>query len=262
MSFVDSFEQSNKRRAERRLRWKNHGINVVSVILSVALTFLAAFRFPGAWLWIWFFLLALVIIGTFIKEIVTFRNDRDFAALVRECQGLRDYKRTTTQAVTELLEDLGRRSCEALNINNEHTRITFYGHSTKGFVPLARYSMNPSIMRIGRTLYPEEQGIIWDTWTNAKANFTARGAKTEQDLIAMHVNTGVPEQVVKEFNMIPRYMIGIRLDQDSTRLGVVIVESQKQLNRGLTTQLTASGLLNPVLPVLRTLEPVFEEISN
>ena len=48
MSFVDSFEQSNKRRAERRLRWKNHGINVVSVILSVALTFLAAFRFPGA----------------------------------------------------------------------------------------------------------------------------------------------------------------------------------------------------------------------
>ena len=60
------------------------------------------------------------------------------------------------------LTDLGKRVLDSLDLDNEWTRITFYGKSDKGIVLLARYSRNPTYMNPGRKIYPNGQGTIWD----------------------------------------------------------------------------------------------------
>lgn len=264
MNYTERWDAATRRAGERRLWWKNHGINIASVLLSIALTVLATIRLPQSWEWLWWVLLVAVALGVAAKEVFAFKVDCDFKTLMAEYRQAREYQRVSSRALTRLLEDLGRRISVKLGINDEHSRITFYGHSPNGFVPLARYSANPDIMSIGRDLYPDGQGVIWSAWTAGRAEFSSWGRHDEsyEDMILRHVATGIPLDVVKKFKMKPRYMTGLRLSSDGANLGVVVIESEHRLRKDLALQLSDTGILNPILPVLRDLQPIFSDIAK
>lgn len=236
--------------------WRSHRATVISVISTGLLALLGAWRFNPLWLWGAFFVLAIV--GALLKEYVAYRDDKDFQFLEKEHAQTLQYQETTTEALTQLLQGMGKRICQELGIDDEKTRITFYGHCSEGFVPLARYSFNPNIQQIGRLNYPDGEGIIWDTWTDQRQRFYAP-RKDREARIKQHILTGVSRETIEKFNMIPRCILGLRLDPE---LGVVIIESDNILKDSHLSTLAGTRLLDPILPVLKTLRPVYSDLAS
>lgn len=236
--------------------WRNHRATVISIVSAGMLAVLGAWRFDPFPLWLGLFVVA--VLGAIVREFVAWRDDRDFNTVESDYEEVLRFQEVTRDALTQLLQDLGKRICHELDIDDEKTRITFYGHRPGEFVPLARYSSNPDIQQIGREFYPDDQGIISFTWREGRKRFSA-ARKNREERIKLHSSTGIPREVIENFNMIPRCILGLRLDPN---LGVVIIESENQLKDDHLTTLADTKLLSPVLPVLRTLKPVFSDIAK
>lgn len=153
MRIVEKHERTN-RAVLRFLNFaRNEGISIVSLIAATVLAVVSALRFEPQGLWITVLIITALIAVS--GNIAALFRDRNF-------ERLELVNKTSERAVKVLLADVGKRLLFGLNLDNEHTRVTFYGKSASGFVPLARYSPNPTFMVPGRRLYPDDQGTIWD----------------------------------------------------------------------------------------------------
>ena len=251
MRITERHERANKAVLKCLNFARNQGISIASIVSGVALASLPFLHIEPRQLWWTAFIIAALL--TVSSNVAALFRDRSF-------EKLELVNKTSEQAVKVLLEDVGKRILTNLSVDNECSRITFYGKSDAGFVPLARYSRNPNYMHTGRKLYPDGQGAIWDAWEHGRA-FDKTRNKMRERLIDWHESKNIPRTVVENFNMLPRTLIGLRLEKDRP-LGVVIVESTDQLQDQLVNDLETQHALDPVLPVLQTLHPVFSEIAG
>lgn len=251
MRIVDKHKKQN----DRVLRFldflRNQGVSIISGGAALAVTILGACKFDPEPVW----LTTLCIVGAFaiLGNVVAIFRDRSFAKLER-------VNEIAETAVKQLLEDLGKRVLSSLNLDTNQTRITFYGKLEKGFVPLARYSSNPTYMTPGRKQYPDKQGTIWDAWEHGRAFDSTR--KRKKELVRdWHVSKGIPPEIVDNFTMLPTCIAGLRLGNDKP-LGVIIIESNDGFAEQLVDPLRDGDIFSPFLPILKTLHPAFSDIAS
>ena len=162
-------------------------------------------------------------------------RERDVDSLKRDIGALEGQDRNTRRALNRMLTAFAERMLIKVEAQKDPCiRATLYGSirlddGRYRFVPLARKSHNPTLERIGRKSYPDDEGFIQDVWEKGATTWRA-ASKTERGCRSEFVNRfNMPEGTVRALTMIPNAMAGIRLDDaDGKHVGMLILESNNE----------------------------------
>ncbi|MFF0944162.1 hypothetical protein ACFYE2_08030 [Kocuria sp. CPCC 205300] len=126
-----------------------------------------------------------------------------------------------------LLEEI-RQLLMQLGLDTTNHRISLYRHCDGKFRLLARYSKNPTYQHSGRSMYPDNQGLIGQCWTEGKKHVRNLPADPDKWVERAVVKYKFSVDEARKIRMKSRSMMGVRLDCGHTRAvptGVIIVES-------------------------------------
>ena len=114
-------------------------------------------------------------------------------------------------------------------------RLTIYAHEADAggggrFVPFGRVSFNPAFEKLGRQVYPDDQGIIAQAWLHGEA-FEPEMPDFREDPEAYYrrcEELRMPREAIDNIRMKSQFYYGKRIHDESgrTRLAVVILESK------------------------------------
>ena len=119
-------------------------------------------------------------------------------------------------------------------------RVTFYIYDDHGaagdneFVQVARDSEAPELRNKGRGRYPSNQGVIAKAWNSAKgeASYFATKKCTNDKIIEDFINLYEFTQLEAEnLYFIPHTIFGTVLKDAKGKVGVIIFESEENLNK-------------------------------
>lgn len=176
-----------------------------------------------------FYPLCLFVLLVALEQFIKFKNDKTIRELEEKnnsCNTERDEALSKLNLITQNIEqlfigqlvDLSQKLQFGTN-NTNSERITLYIHDGKdSFVPCGRYSANPVFEKRGRTKIPDTEGIIAKAWQNGwhfQENFDKNNCKECNISVATYQN----------FNMKSVVLASIRLGIDSTKIAVIVVES-------------------------------------
>lgn len=106
-------------------------------------------------------------------------------------------------------------------------RITLYCHDAKNcrFVPVARVAGDPTFEEMGRSSYPNDQGVISFAWQKGVAKFKSNSKNSDEWVDEMINFFGFDRKVAENLKMQSRSMLAIRLDHHGKHVGVTVIES-------------------------------------
>jgi hypothetical protein len=115
-------------------------------------------------------------------------------------------------------------------------RISLYLHNTSHFVLAARYSSNSAFHSNHRSEFPDNQGVIGQSWTTDKPIKMAF-SENEEEYFDQHLKQGFTKQIIKKFTMKSRLLVAVPIKKNSfDKHGVLLIESTDA--NGLTENLT------------------------
>lgn len=119
---------------------------------------------------------------------------------------------------------------EALDGENER-RVSVYRHTGSGFSLVSRCSIQPAYRRKGRTVYPDDQGVIGLAWERGDAELDGLpdcAADSHAYFLALQ-QQGIERATAESMAMKSRHLIGIALldSRKKARIGVLIAESTR-----------------------------------
>jgi hypothetical protein len=117
-------------------------------------------------------------------------------------------------------------------------RITIYAHEDGPgggyFIPLGRVSFNTVYEKVGRRIYPDDQGVIAEAWRHGEVyRFAYPDPKVKPEAyIAQLGKEGIPAEVVGAIRMKSRFFYGRRIsDAHGHRYLAVLILESKEPNR-------------------------------
>ena len=179
-----------------------------------------------------------LIVGFLITSIFHARRVKTLSAIEKErdafARQLEDWKQGVKTYILGHLVTLLQEIAEYANSSQKGVdRVTVYVHDEGGFfVPIERYCPSPAYKGIGRTQYPDTEGIIAATWNSASGEVFSPPApdkgKNPSAFFEYHRRTGVPQPVAAGLRMPSKLYYGFRVgSSDGLRqLAVVIVPLQ------------------------------------
>lgn len=148
-------------------------------------------------------------------------SDRDketIASLEREISD-------TERALQLVLNSLVRELAITLKFTSPTDRVSIYFHSGSEFVMAARYSADPVFHAPGRGRYPDSVGLISKAWRSELASFKYEDESEWR--VAQTEDFQFSDDEVEAFAMRSLSMVGVRLECNKERVGVLIIESTR-----------------------------------
>jgi hypothetical protein len=150
-------------------------------------------------------------------------------------------------------------------------RISLYGHNGRYFILAGRHSKHPEYSKIGRPMYPDNQGCIGKAWHNGDS-FSDNLPDPTQDkrgwIRSLEKEFNIPKSTAEAFVMKSRCLVARAIElPGEARIAVLLIESVR-VNRFSTTALRdgmnqdiASRLVS-LLKIVATFEPNPEYARN
>ncbi|WP_316318658.1 hypothetical protein [Clavibacter michiganensis] len=196
-----------------------------------------------------------------IKELATsvgLANSRREAAEIEisEQQGL----------LKSLIESLLAGIAREHGVYDANHRLSAYVHNGSDFVMIARVSHNPELARPGRSIYPDNQGIIGEAWRKGhseKRNFKSRRELHNKQLVDSYNYTA---RQANALSMQSRSITGIRIDADTQsnhHIGVIVFECENAngYDEGLYDRVRANSSWGVFTAVMSSSEELLPDIS-
>ena len=136
---------------------------------------------------------------------------------------IRDRHRAALQFV---LDELSAQLSQYICKDATHTRVSVYSVENDEFVLLCRTSSNPTLERRGRPSYPLNKGAIGQAWANVWAIVNSEETEREEWEVSL-TNAGFTPEEAAGLTMHARSILAHRLDRGTTKLGVVVFESEQ-----------------------------------
>jgi hypothetical protein len=240
------------------------------VFIATGPVFIGLFKF---WLIIFGFLC--VILGVFWhykvqQGLVTDAKFCNFLKLQRDDALGQCAKSMPEDGIAEHYFNMLKKSLRALmeeiNIHEHHEyRISLYVHDKDHFMLLSRYSDNPEFSKVGRSIYPDSQGILGLAWQ--KGEYCADSfpdPSVEENLwIEMQKKRGgiKDENIPKHFKMKSReyFACALREPQEKNKIAVLVLEST--LNKSLNLKKVRKLIKSPKGEVLNELLVQYKRYS-
>lgn len=166
-------------------------------------------------------------------------------------------------ATEVLLRETGRQILQSLKMHDANSRITFYGIGEGCFHPIARYSQNPKYELVGRSAYSTSVGFIADVWERGVNVLSF--PKAYESRIKAHEKTHLDKETVAQLTLLPTVMWGFRLDYDTKKIGLIVVEGDSTTDVGAYDRLSNFALepsLEYVAKVMAEIRPVFKSFAR
>lgn len=197
--------------------------------------------------------LVLITIAVVITQIFFFLIDQKYAKKISDYQNEIDTLKKENEQLTgkqnEIVEnntrtiqekmrhlaanklDFGHYRGESGNYERNNERITLYYYDDEEgvFIPVARYSENPSYLTPGRYSYPKDQGVIGEAWKQGHS-FKNHYTDPTKNIDRYYQQLGkekIKKEVAEKFTMKARLIFGYRLkDGERNKLtAIIVVES-------------------------------------
>jgi hypothetical protein len=168
----------------------------------------------------------LTLLGTIISGRRT-RNARSLSERVEELEGILErvrvdyYDQFSIELSNFLRGTLGYGDTE---------RVSVYRHRGRGaFQMIGRYSENPVYAEPGRTIYPDDQGVIGAAWRHATASVDLPNPQEEPERYyqSLERDWNISRETAESFAMKSRSLVARALyePRGHVRVAVVVVES-------------------------------------
>lgn len=138
---------------------------------------------------------------------------------------LLDFRSLAASGVEEVFErtlrTIGFFSSNSSSQKDPKSRATLYFHDytdghTSHFVPIVRLSLDPTLKRFGRLVYPDNQGMIAEVWKSPDAAYKPDLPKEEGEWVsAMYERYGIPRKTAQKMSMKPRSIGGVRIEDSN-----------------------------------------------
>jgi len=194
----------------------------ICVLLSTVAFTVAGF-WDASWRWYLFaigVLLGLIAVWVQVTQVESYKEMR------HELEEIKKREEAKKRVLTRTLSALAYEISKQHTLWDSDTRVTVYGYheGEEVFIPLVRRSYNPVYERLGRPRYVQKQGYLYEAW---QLGFYSQTFRKEQARREMLKNKAMTREEVEALTMSPREVIGMRLDCDGKKLGVLLFETMK-----------------------------------
>lgn len=206
--------------------------------------------------------IALAAVLLILSVMLTSFRARRLSALSREIALVRDSENAERAAFREAMEHISHRLCGSISAWTSTSRLTIYGWKCGRFFPLVRISKNTRYSKINRESYPDNEGMIAEIWTGEVEY--QREWKRPSSARKEALKSGMPEEVYDELILKPQSAIGIRVDRDSLKFGIILLESDKQeeMSPDRQDQFMESDILADLKSMMIAAKELFEPFAS
>lgn len=177
-------------------------------------------------------LLIITAIGLLLFGVIgTVRRSPNLQRLESEAEELRKLKDSIQleleHTLKSLMIELG------LSVGNEaiqkppHARVTLYQHNdnSKEFNPVIRVSDSPQFKKLGRSSYPDSEGIIGQGWNEGSAYVVRLKDERKKWEKQLKTEWNIPLEVSQKLKMQSRSLAAVQIRNRSEALGILVFES-------------------------------------
>jgi hypothetical protein len=173
--------------------------------------------------------------------------------------------------LTSMLESVPEKVVKTIFMELDFTyneRITIYRFENELFVPVGRYSINPTIKKYGRNNYPNSEGFIGKTWNNGHIHIEdlPDPTRAKRSYVTQVVSLcDISESILDKLSMKSRAYYCRNLLENSEPIAVVVFESlSPNLPKSPTEidKLIESSLGQLLVNVIKTNLPLAKEESG
>lgn len=212
--------------AERRLLtlWRlvrGYGSQVATALSAILLALASIKRFEGAqdaFTWVGGTLGVLGILGMVLMR-------PTYARLLDERNVALASARTRSQLLQRSLTTMLKRLARELDMTQTHHRLSVYCHRDEHFVMLARYSTHARWNMPGRVIYRESNDVISDAWNRGESVVVSLPQEKAKRVEKQCDVQGMTREDALGLTMPSRSLVGYRLTEADTHVGVLVLES-------------------------------------
>lgn len=227
---VDSLQAGKRRFVALYLFFRDTVADWLAALAAIAFALPQVQSGSRRWATFWISLGVLLLVLSVVNTVV---RSRRVSVLVNELSRAKQAaERAATsekrerRAFRAAMSQMSHRLCRSLSLWTPTTRLTIYGWAHNSFIPLVRVSSNPRFSRVNRSSYPDSQGILSEIWTKNTEyqQYWKKPKAARRDAL----KSGMTDEVYDALILKPLCAIGLRVDVDERKLGIILIESEKR----------------------------------